>query len=171
MDFYEVISRRQSTRQFQDQAVPVRLLERIVKAGQQAPISMHRSDSYQISLVTRKSTLAKIEDSHQAAGKHNPIYDAPALLVVAGDTSISDLHLAMDAACIIDHMHLAATAEGLGSVYICGLFYSEVEHLAFVEDLQLPEGYRAVAGLAIGRPMQHPEKREDRTEIQFSRCE
>ena len=39
MDFYEVISRRRSIRQFEDREIPRDVLERILDAGLKAPSS------------------------------------------------------------------------------------------------------------------------------------
>ena len=42
MDFYEVINRRRSIRQFEDRQIPREVLERILDAGLKAPSSNHQ---------------------------------------------------------------------------------------------------------------------------------
>ena len=42
MEFYEVIDKRRSIRQFEDREIPREVLERILNAGLKAPSSNHQ---------------------------------------------------------------------------------------------------------------------------------
>lgn len=153
MTWDEVVALRQSTRAFAQVMPSEEAVGRIVRAGRMAPISMHRNASYYIAVLRdpqvidtwRAEFRAKVKDA-------DPFYGAPVLFVVAGSTDIESTMRAADAACIVDHMLLAATAEGLGSVFICGAVRTLGETADYISRLALPAGMTPIAAAAVGEP-------------------
>ena len=59
MEFYEVINRRRSIRQFEDRAVPREVLERILDAGLKAPSSNHQR-RWELVTLTDKAVIHEL---------------------------------------------------------------------------------------------------------------
>ena len=59
MEFYEVINKRRSIRQFEDRAIPQEALERILDAGLKAPSSNHQR-RWELVTLTDKSTILEL---------------------------------------------------------------------------------------------------------------
>lgn len=154
MTFAEVVALRQSTRAFTSTMPAADAIDRIVRVGRMAPISMHRNDSYHIAVVREKAIIDAWRNEFRAKVKDaDPFYGAPLLFVVAGRTDIEPVMRAADAACVVDHMLLAATAENLGSVFICGAVRSLGPDAEYAARLELPQGMVPIAAAAIGEPV------------------
>lgn len=61
MDFYEVIEKRRTIRDFEDEAIPDEVLERIIGAALKAPTNDHMRDWHYI-VIKDKETVAKLLD-------------------------------------------------------------------------------------------------------------
>ncbi len=61
MDFYEVIEKRRTIRDFEDEAIPDEVLERIIGAALKAPTNDHMRDWHYI-VIKDKQTVAKLLD-------------------------------------------------------------------------------------------------------------
>lgn len=59
MEFYEVIEKRRSIRQFEDKAIPTDMLKRILAAGLQAPSSNHQRQ-WQLVTLTDKAVIREL---------------------------------------------------------------------------------------------------------------
>lgn len=59
MEFYDVINKRRSIRQFEDRAIPRELLVRILDAGLKAPSSNHQR-KWELLTLTDKALMHKI---------------------------------------------------------------------------------------------------------------
>jgi nitroreductase len=148
MDFYELIKLRKSVRAYQDQAVPEAVMTRILEAGRLAPSASNRQE-WRFVVVQDAETrrkLVKVADDQEFVGQ------APVVLVCCADT---DEHVMMcghysytiDLAIAIDHITLAAAAEGLGTCWI-GAFHEDQAR----ELLGIPHRIRVVALLPLGYP-------------------
>lgn len=61
MDLYEAIEKRRTVRDFEDHSIPQKLIEKIIKAGLQAPSNDHMRDWHYIA-VQDKNTVKKLLD-------------------------------------------------------------------------------------------------------------
>lgn len=166
MKFTDLIALRCSTRSFRQEMVPADVTARILSVGRMAPISMSRHSSYHITVISRQETLAEIPAEWQEKGQPgNPIYDAPLFIVVSGAKEIAKELRAADASCIVDHMLLAATEEGLGSVYIWGAVQVLGANAKYLEQAKIPDCFVPISGLAVGYPVESPKRREPNKEI------
>jgi nitroreductase len=90
-------------------------------------------------------------------GRYGKFLDrTPALIVAVGDAEASAEWYAVDTAIALEHIALAAVAEGLGSCWIGSFDEAGVKQL-----LSVPEGQRIVALLALG----YPKERIDLTRL------
>jgi nitroreductase len=93
------------------------------------------------------------------------VADAPAVIVVCGDHDEAwrrrdgKDHTDIDCAIAVDHMTLMATAQGLGTCWVCSFDAWELARI-----LQLPPHLEAIAVLPIGVPVAGGELSPDRHE-------
>lgn len=150
MDLYEAIAKRFSCRSFKDAPIEPDKLSRVLDAGRQAP-SGNNSQPWKFVVVTdpdRRGALAEGANGQAFVGQ------APAVIAVVGldENRVMACKVPGDpvnCAIAIDHMTLAATAEGLGTCWI-GAFDQDkcrkilsVKPPAKIIEL-LPIGYPAV---------------------------
>lgn len=143
MTFLEIAKTRYSARGYTKQAVEPKKLEQILEAAHVAPTAANLQPVRL--LAVQGKALAKVE---QAAN----IYGAPLAIIVCGDHSKAWTRpfdgkqtTDIDATILTDHMMLAATELGLGSVWIC-YFKPDV----IKREFNLPDHLEPVNILAIG---------------------
>ena len=174
MEFFDLLTRRRSFRRFTDRPVCDADLEKILQAANAAPVGSNLYGDVHLTLVQDrtvldrlaeaarfrmrdKATMHKITRSIQAdesvKQSLDPFYGAPAVIFVSHRRQ--DLQPGIEYAnvtSLVSAMHLAATALGLGSVYIWGALeamraYPQYDH---ADLLQLPENFEPLLGIAIG---------------------
>lgn len=144
MDFLELAKRRYAVRSYESRHVEEKELARILEAGRVAPTGANRQPQRLI-VVKEAEGLAKL-------AKAGNIYGAPLAIVVCADREVvwkraidgKDI-LDIDASIVTDHMMLAATELGLGTIWICR-FDPDVIRAEF----DLPESVEPVNILCIG---------------------
>ena len=118
MSFLDLAKKRCSTRAYQPVPVSQEHIDAIVEAARVAPTAANRQP-VRILQVTSEEGLASL-------AKAANVFDAPLAFVVCADgekawkrplDGMSTVHV--DASILTDHMMLAASALGLGSVWIC----------------------------------------------------
>ena len=151
MDLYEAIEARYSVRSYAPRPVEDDKLDRIVNAGRLAP-SARNDQAWKFIVVRdaqRRSSLAE-------AAEQPFLAEAPVILAVV-DTGGGHVMACgvpsgpVNCAIAIDHMTLAATAEGLGSCWI-GHFDQD----ACRRILDVPESHVIIELLPIGYPAAAP---------------
>lgn len=119
MDALQAVFARKSTRKFTNRPVPDEVIEQIVQAGLAAPSAMNAQD-WAVIVVKDKQTLQGMEKANGMFAK--PLQTASFAVLVCADTSRS--HLAardfwqIDGAALCENMLVAATALGVGSVWL-----------------------------------------------------
>jgi len=150
MELYEAIAKRFSCRSFKDMPIEPDKLQRVLDAGRQAP-SGNNSQPWKFIVVTdpkRRQALAEVACNQAFVGQ------APAVIAVVGLDEKYVMHCKVpgdpvNCAIAIDHMTLAATAEGLGTCWIGAFDQNKCRELlgvtppAWIIEL-LPIGYPAV---------------------------
>lgn len=144
MNFIEIAKKRFSVRNYTDREISNETLNQILEAANVAPTAANLQP---IRLIVVKSNEAKAK-----LAKAANIYNAPIAIIVCADKSKAwtrpfDGHQTtdIDASIITDHMMLAATEQGIGSVWIC---YFKPDVLS--EEFELPENLVPVNILALG---------------------
>lgn len=152
MEFNEVLRMRQSVRRYTEEKVSAEDIQAILTAAQHAPVGMHNSKGYVLTVISSETVLALMKKNYkEATGKDNdPMYGAPLFLLVSKTPEAIEEIAKYDAACLIENMHLAAAALGLGSVYIHGMIFSIRGIKEWQAAAGLPESTVPLCGLAVG---------------------
>lgn len=148
MDIYEVIRKRKSVRSYLDKPVEKEKLQRILEAARLAPSASNRQE-WRFVVVTDPDTRAKLVE---AASGQAFVGRAPVVIACCAET---DGHIMkcghpsflVDAAIAIDHLTLAAAAEGLGTCWIGAFDQGAVKSL-----LGIPNEIEVVELLPLGYP-------------------
>jgi len=145
MDFYDVVKRRKSVRNYTSQKVPDEVLARITEAARLAP-SWANKQCWRYVIVDDPEIMARTSGMAKAFG-------APTMVVLCADPAASgqrdgkDYYL-VDAAISMEHLVLAAAAEGLGTCWVAG----RIDEAGLKKALGVPDNLRVVAASPLGYP-------------------
>jgi len=120
MDFYDVIKSRRSIRGYKNDPIPADALNRIAEAVRLAP-SACNMQPWNFRIVLNETMRNNICQQYRA----DWLKEAPAIAVVLGNKENcwkrleGDPIVTMDIGIVMEHFVLAATAEGLGTCWIC----------------------------------------------------
>ena len=147
MDLYEAIEKRFSVRSYQDKPIEDDKLRRVLDAGRIAPSARNRQQ-WKFIVVRDPAQRAKVAE----AAEQPFVGEAPVVIAVVGmapdEKMFCDIPTdPVDCAIAIDHMTLAAVAEGLGTCWI-GHFRQDKCR----EVLSVPDGMKIVELLPLGYP-------------------
>ena len=159
MDVYEAIQKRYSVRGYQDRPVPEDVLRRVLDAGRSAP-SGNNVQPWKFVVVrdaVRRAAMQKAAKDQAFVGQ------APVVIAVVGmaPEKIMSCEIPgdpVDCAIAIDHMTLAAVAEGLGTCWI-GAFYEDQAR----DVLGVPDPYKIIELLTLGYPAVPPHAKSRKT--------
>lgn len=178
------IKSRRSIRSYESHPVPRELIEKVLEAGRWAP-SGANSQPWEFIIVTKKVIREKIASIFMEALNHDrkadpsfPFKDkkymknVPAFIFVCADPRLMETYpkfyprgvifIQSIAACI-ENMLLAATALGLGTVWITIPRHVELQ---LKDLLSVPEPIRIINVIPIGYPLEKTEsKRKSLTEL------
>ncbi|MCX4334926.1 MAG: nitroreductase family protein [Bacteroidales bacterium] len=159
MDFLEVVEKRHSVRKFADKPVEKELIDTIIRIAETAPSSKNtRSSAFMI--IEDRDTIAAISEMRDSGSSF--VKDAPAVIVVMGDESKTDLWVD-NCAISTTFIQLAATAMELGScwVHVNGRPRSRTDMSAgnaedyLRELLGVKDGIRILCVVALGYPAEN----------------
>ncbi|NLW87638.1 MAG: nitroreductase [Planctomycetes bacterium] len=147
MDVFEAIQKRYSVRSYLDKPIEEDKLLRVLDAGRNAPSARNRQ--------ARKFVV--VRDAHKrrllaSASEQASLASAPAVVAVVGTAPKDVMHCGVqtdpvDCAIAVDHMSLAATAEGLGTCWIGHFPQDQCRKI-----LGVPESMVIIELMAIGYP-------------------
>ena len=117
MDLYEAIQKRYSVRAYEDRPVEEEKLKRILNAGRMAPSARNRQEWRFVVVRDPERRKAIAEAAEQ------PFLSQAGAILAAVSTDPHTMSCGIpagpvDCAIALDHMSLAAVAEGLGSCWI-----------------------------------------------------
>ncbi|MDR2520150.1 MAG: nitroreductase family protein [Eubacteriaceae bacterium] len=168
MDFFDAVYQRQSVRKYAKEQITDEQLDQIIKAGCAAPVGMAAFKSLKIAAIQDQALLGKIDEAGKKAfgsggpgpGPSSLFYHAPTLIALFSEEGRMPGIDYANAACVAENMILAATALGLGTVYLFmpnGAFASDPSLAA---ELGIPESFKPVTSIAVGIP-EEPLKARD----------
>ncbi len=150
MDFYDVIKTRRSVRAYLLDPIPEDVLDRVLDAARLAPSGSNRQPTRYILVEHQEARKRLAELCHN----QHFIAEAPVVVVACGSEIPSNrggymgrYSMLIDAAIAVDHLTLAARAEGLGTCWI-GAF----DNAATKDFLAVPEECQVVAITPLGYP-------------------
>jgi nitroreductase len=151
MDVYEAIQSRFSVRSYEDEPVEEDKLQRVLEAARSAPTARNRQ-MWKLVVVRNETARKALAD---AAGQ-SFIGEAPVLLAMVGLTPADAMFCKVptdpvDCAIVLDHVTLAAVAEGLGT---CWIGHFDQEKCATI--LGVPKTAKIVGLMPLGYPAVSP---------------
>jgi len=153
MSLYETVSARYSVRAYRPDAIAEDVLDRVLEAFRAAPTAANRQPIGAILLPTARygDLLRRVYDKDWFAEQ------PPLVVAVCADREVGwhrrdgMAYADVDATIAMDHLILAATAEGLGTCWV-GAFDPEAAR----EGLGLPAGVEPIAFTPLGYPADTP---------------
>lgn len=160
MDFFEVVKKRVSVREFEKCEVPDPDIIKILDAGRRAPSGRTRQP-FSFIVIRNEDTLKKLDRIQDC------ISQAPVAIAVVVKKA-ENPYWREDAGAVIENMLLAAVALGYGSLWVqeyVGKNQKEME-----TDLEIPEDQSLLAILPVGRPTSEPMQaaKKDLEEVAYS---
>ncbi len=148
MDIYQAIRTRRSVRAYRDAPVEEDKLARIFEAVRMAP-SARNDQEWRFIVVRAAAARRRIANE---ASEYHFIGDAPLIVVCCAETDgrvmrCGQLAYTVDVSIAVDHLTLAAAAEGLGTCWI-GSF----DEGLLKEILGIPPVIRVVTLTPLGYP-------------------
>ena len=153
MDIYEIIQKRRSVRSYKSDPVPDEKLNKILEAARLAPSAANRQPVYFIVIKNKE-----IKESLKKAYNEEWFYTAPVVICAcsvpdkAWKRSDGKNYADIDATIAMDHLILAATAEGLATCWVAAFKTSVVKSI-----LNLSPGFEPLAMTPLGYPLVIPE--------------
>lgn len=155
MEFYDVINARRSIRRYKDTPVEREKIDRILDAARRAP-SWNNRQCWRFILVSDPTLRAML--GQQLRNPSAQCYEAaPYVLVLCADPTDSGVaggkeYYLADCGAAMEHVQLAAVAEGLGSCFVGSFSEYTVRTI-----LHIPEDVRVIALSPLGYPDEAPE--------------
>jgi nitroreductase len=165
-DALSVIHSRKSVRSYTDEEVTKEQLIQLMEAAMAAPTAMDKRP-WRFVAVTERETLDSLGEGLPYA---KMLFDAPAAIVVCGDTTVYEPFWMLDCSCASENLLLAAEAMGLGAVWTAVWPRDDrQEHVR--EVLELPDHILALNVIPIGYPAGNPTPKEkfDETNIHWEK--
>ena len=155
MEIIEAIRSRRSIRKYQDRAIEPERLMRVLDAGRIAPSAKNLQD-WKFIVVRDGEKRRRLAEAAmgQAQVAAAPVVIAACATKPDNIMPCGQLCYPIDLAIALDHMSLAAVAEGLGTCWI-GAFYED----RVKEILGIPAGVRVTSMLTLGYPAESPAAR------------
>ena len=149
MDVYEAIRARKSVRAFLDRPVEEEILRRVLDAARGAP-SARNGQEWRFVAVRQRHTRERIAEE---AARQPFIGTAAVLLACCAETDgrlmrCGQAAYTIDVAIAMDHLTLAAAAEGLGTCWIGSFDEGLVKRI-----LGIPDAVRVVQLMPLGYPL------------------
>ena len=154
----QLIFKRRSIRKFTPEPISDEEIRSLLQAGMAAP-SAHNKQPWYFIVIKERTLLNRIAEVHPYA---RMLYDAPLSIAVCADPSLtSSTYWVLDCSAAAENILLAATALGLGSVWI-GIYPRQERMKTIKKILSVPDHFQVLSLIAIGHPA---EKKEARTQF------
>ena len=166
MDIYRLIKARRSVRAYLNREVPEDVLERMLEACQWAP-SARNLQPWKF-IVVRDADLRR--QLAEAASQQMFIAQAPVVIAAVGldpayIMSCQVPAYAVDTSIALDHLTLAAAAEGLGTCWIGAFSQDRVKEI-----LRVPDAQKVVMLMPVGYPADEAPKERNRKPVEELTC-
>jgi len=163
-DFFAVVKGRRAVRKFKKKEVPLKLIEKIIEAGTWAPSAVN-TQPWEFILARNKELKRKVRAIYDEASSTSGLYkqetefieNATLLIILSYSEKI--LHLFSTSAAV-ENILLAATASGLGSVWVCRPLRVEKTLNELRVLFNIPSKYEVVGIIALGYPDEKPKPKE-----------
>jgi len=173
MDFFELLDKRRSIRDYEDKEVPMDLIKEIINDAIKAPnagnmqlwrfiIVNGREQLKRLSDLNKETIISDIEKNPNSPWKdyestvrnkdYNVFYNAPYLVYIVGTAKSGTI--SADCSLLAAYFMLSAAARGLGTCWVAqGAVIRDPEIL---NEIGLPENYKIIAPIILGHPKSIP---------------
>ena len=151
----DLIKRRRSIRTYAPQEVSDAEVQQLLQAAMAAP-SANNSQPWHFVVVRGGEIRSQLARTHRWSGM---IADAPLAIVVCGERNRST-YWVQDVSAATENLLLAATALGLGAVWI-GIHPDSGRETYVREALGIPDEIGVLCLVAVGRPAEHKPPRDN----------
>ena len=173
METFKAFAMRRSSRGFKPDQIPDEALEKILDAGCVAPVGRGDYDSLHLAVVQNSEIIDKISDTAKKAmgrdGGPGIYYGAPTIVIVSAKESPAPGLDIANAACVADHMLVAAADLSIGSIFIWATAAAVNANPELAALAGIPEGYKPQATVALGYPEQEVTERAFERKIAISK--
>ena len=163
-ELIQTIFARRSIRKYTAEPVGEEDIKTLLEAAMAAPSSSNRKPWHFV-VVTDRQTLDGLAEVHPY-GKM--LFEATLCIAVCGDTTISERSWVQDCSAATENLLLAATALGLGAVWL-GVYPMEERVAAISEALGIPKTILPLNLISIGHPAEEKEPRTQYDEARVHR--
>ncbi|MEG1222438.1 MAG: nitroreductase family protein [Bacilli bacterium] len=148
MELNEVLAKRVSSRSFNELVIEDNVIEEILLAGEKAPVARGLYDEL-LFIIIKGNKVKLLRNRLISLMGKDPFYKANCLILLASKGNKDYLNYA-NAGAIIENMHLKATEDNIGSLYIYGAtpFINDDNDIRKMLGLE-PE-YKSIGILALG---------------------
>jgi nitroreductase len=156
MKFYDLIVSRRSIRQFKQEPIPKKILEKLIDAARLAP-SEANFQPLEFIVVDDEEIKKKIFSCLRWAayiapeGNPKPGQEPAAYVIVLVNNKIRDRGFGRDTGAAIENILLMAWEEGIGSCWVISIDRSRVHQI-----LSIPEQFSIDSVIALGCPAEKP---------------
>lgn len=142
----EIIYKRRSIRKYEDKKIAKAELEKLVKAGMQAP-SAHNKKPYEFIIVTEENLLRKLSETGIYC--HMLKYSAAAIVIVSTANDQETPYWQADCGAVVENILLEATYLKIASCWI-GEYPNINKSNKVKEILKIPNNYQVFATISLG---------------------
>lgn len=162
--FIQTIFARRSIRKYTAEPVSEADIKTLLEAAMAAPSASNRKP-WQFIVVAERHTLDRLAESHPHA---KMLFEAPLCIAVCGDLTEMERFWVQDCSAATENLLLAATALGLGAVWL-GVYPREERVAAVRQVLGIPETIVPLNLISIGHPAEETEPRTQYDEARVHR--
>ena len=152
------LTTRRSVKRYQPTQINRADLEKILKAGMNAPSGMGRQSAVMV-VVQEPETVKKLSrmNAEVMGGHADPFYGAPTVIIVFADKEVPTYK--EDGSLVMGNLLNAAHALGLGSCWINAgkEFFPTDKGKQYLKELKVPDGYVPVGTLILGYAAETPQ--------------
>jgi len=163
-ELIKTILARRSIRKYAAQPVIEKDVKTMLEAAMAAP-SASNLKPWHFIVITNRQKLDNLARVHPY-GKM--LFEAPLCIAVCGDEAISARYWVQDCSLAAENLLLAATALGLGAVWL-GVYPREERIKAIRKVLNVPENIVPLNLISIGHPAEEKEPRTQYDELRVHR--
>jgi len=163
-ELIQTIFARRSIRKYTDEPVSEADIKTLLEAAMAAPSASNRKPWYFV-VVTGRRTLDSLAEVHPH-GKM--LFEAPLCVAVCGGPTASERFWVQDCSAATENLLLAATALGLGAVWL-GVYPKEERVVGIRQVLGIPETIAPLNLISIGHPAEEKEPRTQYDEARVHR--
>jgi nitroreductase len=163
-ELIKTIFARRSIRKYTAKPIGKKDIKTILQAAMAAPSSSNRKPWHFIVVTDRR----KLDDLAKVHPYGKMLFEAPLCIAVCGDTTISPRYWVQDCSAATENLLLAATALGLGSVWL-GVYPRESRVDPIRKVLNIPENIVPLNLISIGHPAEEKEPRTQYDELRVHR--